>query len=408
MITHRQICAIDIGSSKIISVLAKVNRKARLDSFHIEEAASSGIDNGRVSDVSALADSIQNVIQALKNKTKATINQAVININGNNISCRHSKATVPIVERGSKIISARDIDKVKRQARLLGLNLEEQVVHEFAQNYSIDNYGEVKNPLGLYGRKISVDLYLIISKTNYIDNILEALNQAGIEVRSLVFSGLASSLAVLNNEEMEKGCILIDIGADLTELLVFKDGSLKLIENLPIGGNRITQSIASKLNISFELAEELKKSYAIAIKDEVKEDEEILVKKVSTYSPIKKRLIADACQQPINKLITMIKEKIDKIPFKDQIAGGVIITGGGSLLHGLLELIELKIGMPTRLGKVRNISLVSSKNPQYSCAIGLVYYFINNYLAKRSLLKQGSNFLGLLSERLKYLYQEYF
>lgn len=408
MITRKQIFAIDIGSSKIIAVLAKISRKGKIESFYIEEASSSGIDNGRISDVSALSDSVHNVIAALKNKTKMKISQAIINISGNNIVSRHSKVMVPIAERGSKIITEKDIEKVKKQARLLGLNLEEQVIHEFVENYSIDNYGEVKNPLGLYGRKIFIDLYMIISKTNYIDNILEVLDHAGIEVRNLVFSGLASSLAVLSEEEMQKGCILIDIGAYLTEIMVFKDGALKQLENLPMGGNKITENIASKLNISPELAEELKKSYATALKDEITEDEEILVKKASTYSPIKKRLIAEACTVPVNKLIDLIKEKINKISFKDQITGGLIITGGGSLLPGLLELIELKIGITTRLGKVRNVSLASSKNPQYSCAIGLIYYFIKNNLLRQSPSLQAKNLLSFINEKLKYLYQEYF
>jgi cell division protein FtsA len=315
---------------------------------------------------------------------------------------------VPIAEGGSKIITNRDLEKVKKQARLLGLNLEEQVLHEFVHNYSIDNYGEVKNPVGLYGRKIFIDLYMIISKTSYIDNILEVLNQTEIEVRSLVFSGLASSLAVLSDEDMQKGCILIDIGAYLTEIMFFKDGALKQVENLPIGANKITENIASKLNVSLELAEELKKSYATALKDEIREDEEILVKKVLTYSPIKKRLIAEACVIPVNKLNEMIKDKINKISSKDQIPGGVIITGGGSLLPGLLELIELKVGIPTKLGKIRNISIALSKNPQYSCVIGLIYYFIKNVLCRQGSFSESKNLFGFISERLKYLYQEYF
>jgi cell division protein FtsA len=408
MIGQRSICAIDIGDSKITAALAKIGRKGKLDSVFTEETISRGLRNGVISDVSSLSDTIQNTIQALKNRTKINISEVIININGNNIICRHSRATVPLIEKGNKLISNSDVKKVNKQARILGMNIDEELIHEFVQSYTIDNYEEIKNPLGLYGRKISVDLYMIISKTSYISNIVEVLNQAGLELRNLAFSGFVSGLAVLTKEEMQKGCILVNIGAILTEILFFREEVLRHVEILPIGGNKITESITSRLKISWELAEELKKSYVVVFDNEIKEDEEILIKKVSTYKPVKRKQIIAICKDAVDELVEMIKDKIDHSPFKEQLSAGVIITGGGSLLHGLLELIELKIGIPTRLGKIKNISIISSKNPQYSTVIGLIYYYIDTFLAKRNPIQKGKNFFSLLTEQIKYLYQEYF
>lgn len=408
MIKQTAVCAIDIGDSAIIASLAVINRNGKIESLQTEEIVSRGFDNGIINDVSSLSDSIHEAMQALKDKTKTKINEAIVNISGNNIICRNSSATIPLLEKGSKLISKSDIVKVNKQARLLGLNLEEEILHEFIQNYSIDNYGEVKNPLGLYGRKISVKLYLIVCKADYISNLVSALNQAGLEVKRLAFSGYASSLAVLTKEETQNGCVLVSIGKNISELLFFKDGSLRLVDILPLGGNIITENIASKLKLSWELAEELKISYVSALEDDIKGDEEILIKKVSTYRPVKRKVIVEGCKDVIYKFVDNIKAKIDDSSLREQMESGVIITGGGSLLHGLLELIESRVGLPTRLGKVRNISLPSSKNPQYSTAIGLIYYYIDKIFSKKDPIQKSNNIFDNIVEKVKNLYQEYF
>jgi len=408
MIGQKTICAIDLGSSHIVAALAKVNKKGKFDYLHVEEIASKGINNGVVSDIASLSDSIQQIVQSFKNKTKFKIGDVIVNVNGNNVSCRCSQATIPLQERGSKLISENDVKKVKHQARILGLDLEEELLHEFVRSYSIDNYGEVKNPVGLYGRKISVDLYMIISKSSYTDNIVEALSQAGLEVRNLVFSGFASSLSVLTEHELQSGCFLINMGAATTEILFFKNGTLKHVEILRIGGNNITECIASKLKISWELAEELKRSYVSAILEEIRIDEEVLVKKTATYRPIKRKLIAESCKETIDEMIELIREKIDNSSFKDQAESGVIITGGASHLAGLLELVESKVGLSTRLGKVKNVSSAVHKNPKFATVIGLISYYIDNSLLNKHPIQKGKNIIGTLVNQAKYIYQEYF
>ncbi|MBM3249156.1 MAG: cell division protein FtsA [Candidatus Omnitrophica bacterium] len=408
MIGQKTICAIDLGSSHIVAALAKVSKKGKFDYLHVEEIASKGINNGVVSDIASLSDSIQQIVQSFKNKTKFKIGDVIVNVNGNNVSCRYSQATIPLLERGSKLISENDVKKVKHQARILGLDLEEELLHEFVRSYSIDNYGEVKNPVGLYGRKISVDLYMIISKSSYTDNIVEALSQAGLEVRNLVFSGLASSLSVLTEHELQSGCFLINMGAATTEILFFKNGTLKHVEILKIGGNNITECIASKLKISWELAEELKRSYVSAILEEIRTDEEVLVKKTATYRPIKRKLIAESCKETIDEMIELIREKIDKSSFKDQAESGIIITGGASHLAGLLELVESKVGLSTRLGKVKNVSSAVHKNPKFATVIGLISYYIDNSLLNKHPIQKGKNIIESLVNQARYIYQEYF
>lgn len=408
MIRQRRICAIDLGSSKIILALAKVSKKGKLDSLHIEEVVSRGINNGVITDIASLSEPIQQAVHTLENKTKTKISEVITNINGNNIFCRDSQAIVPLLERGSKLITEGDIRKVKHQARLLGLNLEEDVMHEFVKSYSIDNYGEVKNPVGLYGRKIAIDLYMIISKSSYIDNIVGALNHAGLEVRNMVFSGFASSLAVLTEQELQSGCILINMGAAVTEMLFFKDRKLKHVEILKIGGNKITEAIASKLKIPWELAEELKKAYVTAILDEIRQDEEVLVKKASTYRPIKRKLIAESCKDTIDEMMELIKEKINNSQYKEQSESGIIITGGGSSLAGTLELVESKVGLPTRLGRVKNLPAATYRNPKYATVVGLIYYYLDNLFSPEHPIQKGKNIFESLKYRIRYLYQEYF
>jgi len=408
MIGQKVINVIDIGSSNIIAALARIDRRGRIISLEIAESESKGIDKGLIIDLEKLTDSIQLTIRKLESKSKMKICDVYININSRYVTTRHSYAAIPLVDKTNRIITHTDIDKVNNQARLLGLKLEEKLIHEFSQSYTIDDYNKVRNPLGLYGRKLEVDLYMIVAKISQIDNLVKSVNQAGLEVVDIELSGLADSLALLEAREREYGCVLINIGAGVTEILIFKDDIVREIEILPFGGNDITHAIVSKLKIPFGLAEDLKKSYGLASSKDIEHDREVLIKQDSSYKPIQQKLICELIESELDRLISLIKAKIDSSTYREKMNSGVIITGGSVLLSGFLEKIESELKLPVRFGRVKNVNFASSKMPLYATAVGLVYYGINASINKYSKILGSKGFIFRFLNKVKEIYQEYF
>ena len=408
MIGYKIINAIDIGASNIVAVSANVDRSGRILSLDIAESKSQGIEKGLVTDLEKLTNSIQRTIRKLQSKSKTKIYDAYININGNYITTRHSCAAIPLAEKANKVITASDIRKVESQARLLGVKLEEEVIHEFPQSYTVDGYNKVKNPLGLHGRKLEVDLYLLVAKISQVENLIKSVNQSGLEVADVELSGLAGSLAVLSKKERQEGCILVDIGAGATEVLIFKDSILRELEVLPFGGDEITDVIASKLRLSFVLAQDLKKSYGSVNSKDVPDSKEVLIKQNYSYKPIKQKMICELIETKIDRLLALLQTKLDSSLYRERINSGIIIVGGTTLLSGLLEKIELELKLPVRAGRIKRINLPSSKMSLYATAIGLIHYGINASLKRNSRLFSNQNLLFRFFSKVKEVYREYF
>ncbi len=403
---NKTIFAVDIGDTSIVAVLAEVDRKGKVLSIDFSDGKSRGISQGVISDIQMLADSLHKVIESLKSKTKKDVHEAYINVSNCSCQIKHSHAVMPLTERGSKIITQDDIKNINNQARLLGLNIDEEVIYCTPLEYRVDGHGPRKNPLGLYGRKLEVSLLMVIIKMGYKENLIKMLNHTGIEARDLVFSSLATSLSVLEEDQKQQGCVLLDIGATTTSFLVFKDGGLVEVDVIPFGGRAITESIAAKAKIPNDLAEDLKKSYALAFCEDIDENDEILIKKSSAYLPIKRKLICEAAQSELAKFISLLLEKIEKV--RTVATGGVVITGGAAQMDGLAELIENKLHMPTKVGKIKGIFLSSTKASLYSTAIGLVSYAVDKQILRKGVADLGKGYLKSLMLKVKNLYQDYF
>lgn len=403
----RFIAGLDIGTYKIAASLAKVDKKGNIDLLAIEEAHSKGISRGQVTDLALLSQTIQQTMGNLCKKTLVKPDDVYAGIKGMHLTAKHSRAVIALLDKGNKVITSLDIKKVNNQARILGLSLEEDSIHEFAQCYFIDG-NKVDNPLGLYGHKLEVDLFLITGKVSHIENLIRSINNAGYKIKNFIFSGLAASFVTLEEKEKEKGSCLINVGAGSTEILTFQGGILRNLEIIPLGGYNVTESISAALKIPFNLAEELKISYGAATPQEFEKDEEILVKKSSSYNSVSRRSICEAMAVPVERLIEAIKEKIDSSEYRRVINSGVVITGGTSLLYGFLEQLESQLGLPVKLAKIRERSLPSTKATVYATTIGLLHCGIQSFLQNGSLINKGKKGVNGFTNRIKEMYHEYF
>lgn len=412
------ICALDIGSSKISACVAELRRK-RLSNIFFESVAIKGVKKGLIVDSIDLVSSISKLLKNLKAKSGKKIKLVHINISGDGIVTKHSRAILPLAERGNKVISIFDIERVNEQARVLGSSLEEEIIHRIPLSYSIDSKSNIQNPIGLYSHKLEVDLYLVCGKLSSVQSLSRVINQAGYEIKDLSLSGLATSNAVMDKDFRQGVNLFCDIGSDITEILFFRDGVLSDIEILPVGGSSLTEKLQEEFKIPFELAEDIKRSYgAIGDASQIGEDKEILVKKTNLYKPIKQRMVAEIVTASARSACSRIKEAIEKkvSPYE---VNNLVVAGRTVLSEGFIETLEGSISIPVKLGRISNPDILSSikGNSELSGQKYLTYLtcfgMLSGALQEKSALtapaqQPTKNPLVRAINRFKEVYSEYF
>lgn len=415
----KYICAVDIGSDKISASLAQIKEK-RIASIFSETLSSKGVKKGVITDSVELVERVDSLLKSLKLKSGINIKSIYVNISGQDIIVKHSRAVLPLAERGNKIITLSDIHKVNEQARILGSCLEEEVIHQMPYNYSIDSKADILQPLGLYSHRLEVDLYLICAKTSSVSSLTRAINQSGYDVKKIYFSGIATSNAVFSKKIINEGVnVLCDIGSDITELLIFQDGLLKQISILQLGGSDLSLEVSESLKIPLELAEDVKKSNScIADYNLIKEDKEILIKKNNIYKPIKQRFISEVLTSKAKSVCQVIKDNIEKtIPCNH--VNNFIACGRTVLQEGFLEMLENVLGIPVQLGRIDNPEITSLLNREndikgqkylaHITSLGMICQALEGeqpYLL--SVAEPTRNIFVKSLNKVKEVYQEYF
>jgi len=418
MLKNNYICALDIGSSKISAVVAEIKKK-KVSAVFFENAPVKGMKRGTIVNSIELVGSIEQALNKLSAKSGINIKFIYANISGQDITTTHSHAIIPLAERGNKVIMPSDIQKVNEQARILGSNLEEEIIHQVPFSYSIDSKNKTLNPLGLYSHKLEVDLYLICGKLAPIQSLIRAVNQAGFQIKNLFFSGLATAEAVFSSELKKGENILCDIGSDITEILLFKDGSLRHIEVLAIGGDDLTNALGDELKIPLELAEDLKLTHAsIAEPSQIDDTKEILIKKNNAYASVKQRSVVEIVTTKAKSMSEAIKDSIDKIVPGHQL-NYVIAVGRTVLLEGFLEMLESTLGISVKLGHTANPDIISllgrddtlsrQKYLVYVTALGIICQALQKERPQiLSSYQPSPNLLVKAVNRVREMYQEYF
>ncbi len=418
MLNNSYICAIDIGSHKISAILAVI-KKNKISDIFFDCFSSRGVREGVIVDATALVISLTKILKSLKTKSGLKIKFIHTNFSGKDILTKHSHAIIPLAERGNKVITSTDISAANEQARILGSNLEYEIIHVIPSSYSIDSKNNVINPIGLYSHRLEVDLYLICAKLASLQSLSRVVSQAGYEIRNLSFSGLATAKAVLGSEEKRGLSVFCDVGSDITELLIFRDGLLQSIQILPLGGNSLTQQLSDGLKINFELAEDIKRSYGVMGEvNSIQEDKEILVKKDEFYKPIKQRDVAALVNHSGNLICTQIKAAVEQKVALHEI-DHFIMAGKTLLTEGFIEMMEGLIGTAVTIARINHpeisalmkesSDLAGQKYLTYLTSLGMVCEDLENKaVGNLTLVKPAKNLLFKTINRFKEVYQEYF
>jgi cell division protein FtsA len=418
MLSNNYICSLDIGSSKVCAVAAEISKK-QLKNIFFETMALKGVKKGVVVDSISLVGSITKLMKNLKSKSGINIKSLYVNISGQDIVTKHSRAIIPLAERGNKVITLSDVQLVTDQARVLGSSLEEEIIHQIPSSFTIDSKSNVANPLGLYSHRLEVDLYLISAKLSSVQSLARVIHQSGYDIKSLFFSGFATAKAVFNPELKDGINIFCDIGSDITELLTFREGLLKDINILETGGDTLTQELSDALKIPWDLAEEIKKSYGIiGDSSQIGEDKEILVKKSNLYKPIKQRAVAEIITASSKAMCLKIKEELEK-KLSTYEVNNLVISGRTVLLEGFIETLESVLSIPVRLGKIsnqqvfnlvkENSELSGQKYLTYLPALGMICEVLENKpVAMQPAHQNAKHIFQKITNKFKEVYQEYF
>ena len=376
---------LDIGTTKIVAMVGSRNEFKKLEILGIGKSQSLGVHRGVVNNITQTIESIKYAIEEARVESgKQHIKEVVVGIAGQHIrSLQHSDYITR--ENPDKVIDNNDIDELINQVYKLVMLPGEEIIHVLPQDFKVDGQSEIKEPIGMYGSRLEANFHIVVGQVSSIRNIGRCIKSAGLEMGDITLEPLASADAVLSDEEKEAGIALIDIGGGTTDVAIFKDGIIRHTAVIPFGGNVITDDIKEGCSIMGNQAEQLKIKFGSAWPGENKETEIVAIPGLLGRDP--KEISLKTLSKIINARVVEIIEQVyleiknyGHEEAKKKLIGGIVLTGGGSQLKHLKQLVEYVTGMDTRVGFPGEhlAGDTNNSNPIFSTAVGLVMKAIEN------------------------------
>jgi cell division protein FtsA len=371
-VAQRTLYGIDVGTTKIVAIAGRVDsRRETVEVDALAEVPSQGLKRGVVVDREAAADSIAEAVEAggLRGRTVS------VGIAGSHISSFNTEVT--LLNRGRDLtITERFARKLEQEARDCELDEDERVIHVVPRGYVLDGSEGVRRPVGLAARKVTMRAHVVSGAVSSIQNLLRAVEDAGVKVGRVVLEPLASAEACLTAADREAGVVLLDVGGGTTDIASFLKGALTHTAVIPVGGESFTSDLAYGLKVTHDEAEELKMSYGTVLSDAV--DSVAAVPFKGTH--YNASFISQILEYRAREIMDFALDTLDEARVRDQAPGGVVLTGGGSLLDGMPELAESALNMRSRAATPRQIrgNNKAVLKPQYATAVGLLYFGAKN------------------------------
>ena len=372
------ITGLDIGSNKICALVATVDATGRANLIASSLVKSEGVYNGSPRDINKVSDSILQALSEAGKKAQTEIHSVFANISDVSIKGHNNQAMINLDNLEKRIIRSSDLKRVNDAARSIPLSMEEEIVQVIPCEYVVDDQKGIAVPLKMSANRLGVTVHIITASTIQVQNIVRSINQAGFDLEGLIPESLACSYTALSREEKELGVVLINIGEGTTDIITFIDGSPVHNEVIPRGGDELTRRISTVLKTPLGHAEEIKKRYASVFPSSTERDSPIMVTGIGTRPAgnISSSYLNKLVAPEVARLLFQISKRLKNPVYREKIVCGAVITGGGTLLGGILEMAEEVLGMPVKIGLSSNIRADSSiiSNPVYTTAFGLIQY----------------------------------
>lgn len=399
MTDGRIVVGIDVGTYKIVTVIAKVTDAVNV--LGVSEVKSAGIKKGQIVDIEESVGAINTSLEAAERMAGYSASHIIVSIGGSQIESQNSRGVVAVSNQNAEITHG-DLLRVIDAAKAVSLPSTRDIIHVLPRNYIVDGQEGIKDPIGMSGVRLEVDTHIITANSISVRNLEKAISEVGVDVDNFVFNGYASSLSVLSDTEKELGVVLVDIGAGTTDISIYTEGSVAYSSVLAIGARHITNDLAIGLRISIESAEKIKlflsqnpakkilQPEEHATKDHRPSDELDLtdLSLPEELRKVSQKTLVDGIIRPrLNEISTMVGLEIKKSGFGGQTPAGVVITGGGSLTVGIKDSAKRMLAMPVRIGLPIGMKGIIDEvqNPAYATVIGLAMYGAKSETTKSSL-----------------------
>ncbi|MFA5136653.1 MAG: cell division protein FtsA [Patescibacteria group bacterium] len=397
------ITAIDIGSSKIATIVgieSKEDDELRIIGFN--STPSRGVKKGMIVDIDKVTSSVEQSIEKAERMAGQKIHRALVSVGGPHISSLNSRGVVAVADTRGEIAES-DINRVVEAARAISLSTTRQIIEVSPRDFVVDGQEGIKNPIGMSGVRLEVETHIITASHTNLRNIDRCMENIGVENTGFIFAGLASSEAVLTDTEKELGVVCVDIGGGKTDIALYIDGSLSYSSSIPVGAKHITNDIAVGLRVSLDSAEKIKLYLSKKLdhrQDKTKKKlEELNLNELHLSEHIEKldvKLLIDGIIGPrLEEIYKLVSDEIVKSNFIEQIPSGLVITGGGALTVGILEMGRKVVGFPVRVGTPGKITGLIDEviEPEFSTTVGLILYGIKNIITKEEGFKNFNRIL---------------
>lgn len=369
--------ALDIGTCRIVALVGEADEEGRLYVIGHGEAAAEGLKRGVVVDMEKTVRSITRAVKDAQMTSATEIDRITVGIAGEHIRSINSHGVVAVGRSDNEITRA-DIKRAIEAARTVAIPVDREIIHVIPQTFSVDDQSGIKDPIGMAGVRLEVEAHIVTASITTAKNIYRALERCHLEVDHMVLESLALAGTLLSDEETELGIVMLDIGGDHTNLSVFHEGAIRHTAVIPLGGRNVTNDIAIGLRCSVDQAETLKLSHGCALASMADPEEMLTIPSASTHTPneISRNVLASIIEPRMEEILSLTFREVKKAAVADMLTGGLVLTGGGSMLNGMVQLAEQIFDTRIRVGEVSQIAHTPDKlkDNRYDTAHGLLVH----------------------------------
>ena len=389
----KYLIALDVGSAKTCAVIGEVDEQG-VRFVSMGAAESKGLRRGLIANIGATATSVRRAIEEAEGVAGIPVERAIVGVAGSHVRGVNSRGGITLGHRGREI-TRDDVRNAVDAARNITLPEDRVVLHVLPQEFLLDAQDNIRDPLGMVGQRLEVNVHLVTSSASAMQNLVIAVNQAGVEVADTVLEPLASAEACLTQDERELGCCLLDCGGGTTELVVFGNGMLRHAAAIPVGGDHFTNDLAVGLRTPIPEAEKIKREYGCVFKDLIREDLAIEIASVGDRPPrtVFTRMLNEIVEPRAHEFLSLVRDELQRGGFTALIPAGLVLAGGGAHLKGLVEMAEKMFQLPVRMAMPKGLEGMPAElsQPEYATVVGLLLYGAR---ARRQAPQKPANFVA--------------
>lgn len=414
---ERIVAGLDIGTTKVCAVVASINSQNRIHILGVGKAPSEGLNRGVVVNIDKTVHAIKTAIKQAELASGIQVSSVNVGIAGDHIRSLRSKGVITINNK-DKEITVQDVDRILKDCQQIMLPPDQQILHVIPQEFVVDGQDGISDPVGMSGMRMEAEVHIITGLISAAKNLYRCVERAGYEVADIILEPLASSYAVLDDEEKEAGVVLVDIGGGTTDLAVFQDNTIRHTAVIAIAGKKVTDDIKLGLSVLEDQAQRLKHNHGEGFVDLIEQDESITIPGIAGRPPkeITKSILAKIIQARMEEILEIIAIEVKRSGYADSLSAGIVITGGGSLIKNICPLANEVLGLDAKIGRPLGLAggLIEEVNsPIYATSVGLVLHALkteggdNQPLISTSEKGSGvEKVMSSITERMKSWFKE--